>query len=60
MKATVSDWKQGGYEGVSELPSVERSLELPGFRDPGELSGYQSPTELPATLYTPHAVRYRP
>lgn len=60
MKATVSDRKQGGYEGVSELPSVERSLELPGLRDPSELSGYQSPIELPASLYAPHAMRYRP
>ncbi|KAI7784559.1 hypothetical protein LA080_009796 [Diaporthe eres] len=31
---TVSYRKQGGYEGVSELPSFERSLELPGLRDP--------------------------
>ncbi|KAG6361024.1 hypothetical protein INS49_009243 [Diaporthe citri] len=60
MKAAVSDRKQGGHEGVSELPSVERSLELPGLRDPSELSGYQSPVELPASPYTPHAVRYRP
>lgn len=60
MKAAVSDRKQGSHEGVSELPSVERSLELPGFRDPSELSAYQSPIELPASPYTPHAVRYRP
>lgn len=56
MKAAVSDGKQGGYKGVSELPSVERSLELPGLRDPSELSGYQSPIELPASPYIPHAM----
>lgn len=60
MKVAVSDRKQGGYEGVSELPSVERSLELPGLRDPSELSGYQSPIELPASPYTRHALRDRP
>lgn len=60
MKAAVTYRKQGGHESVSELPSVERSLELSGFRDPSELSGYQSPIELPASPYTPNAVRYRP
>jgi hypothetical protein len=60
MRSAVGDGKQGGHEGVSELPSVERPLELPGLRDPGELSGYQSPVELPASAHTPHAVQYRP
>lgn len=59
-KSAASGRKQGGYENLSELPSVERSLELPGYRDAGELSGYQGPVELSASPFTAHAARYKP